>query len=134
MFSPRDSSACGRACCVAQGSGVFAPASQVVPTVARLQAAQSRPQGDLSIMSGIRRALCRWLHGGYHLRRSIVGGGALECWLCHAGFVDLADAGLLDDPHVNVPRPGTEEPRRPEFVPTSLTVRQGGKARTVRVA
>lgn len=82
----------------------------------------------------LRRAFCRWWHGGEFLRRSIVGGGCLACSRCGAGFVDLADAGLLDSPQVFVPRPGMEEPSAAEFVPTGLTVRQGGRERNVRVA
>lgn len=79
------------------------------------------------------KAYCRLMHGGEYLKRSIVGGGALRCEVCGAGFIDLADAGLLDNPQVYVPRPGTEEPAA-EFVTTQLTVRQGGKTKTVRIA
>ena len=87
----------------------------------------------------LRRVFCRWLHAGRFLRRSVIGGGALSCSACGAGFVDLADAGMLDDATLKVwprilPGEAEREERRPEFVPTALTVRQGGQIRKVKVA
>ena len=87
----------------------------------------------------LRRTLCRWFHAGRFLQRSIIGGGALACATCGSGFVDLADAGMIDDARLTVwprilPGDAEREGRRPEFVATALVVRQGGQIRKVKVA
>jgi hypothetical protein len=87
----------------------------------------------------LRRVFCRWFHGGRFLRRSLVGWGALTCSACGSGFVDLADAGMLDDARLKVwprtlPGEAEQEKRRPEFVSTALIVRQGAQIREVKVA
>jgi hypothetical protein len=87
----------------------------------------------------LRRVFCRWFHGGRFLRHSVVGSGALTCCACGSGFVDLADAGMIDDVRLTgwpriLPGEAEREERRPEFVPTALSVRQGGQIRKVKVA
>lgn len=43
----------------------------------------------------LRRPWCRLLHRDQALKASVVGGGALRCSFCGAGFTDLYDAGRL---------------------------------------
>lgn len=46
-------------------------------------------------MKELKRWLCRLLHGGLHLKVSVLGHGAVTCSKCGASFVDLTDAGAL---------------------------------------
>lgn len=75
-------------------------------------------------MIWLRLAWCRYFHAGRHLKPGLVGG--LRCERCGAPFSDLADAGLMEEMSVSVPRYGLGVVEsREQFVPMSYRVYRG---------